>query len=420
MSVAALPVAAEHGTGVIGARQAETAADRFAAASRREWHRTIGIGLAAYVISRILVYVGSYAQATQEVSERQSRFLPVPGSVRVMIENVLWRWDGKWYKIIADEGYPRQLATFIRYDQGSSASVAFFPVYPMLARWFDLVFPGNVFYALLGLNVVLSAIAVVLVGMIARDLYDLDTARRAMILFCVFPGAVTLSWSYAEPSLIVCAAACFLCLHRERWILAGVFSAIGTATRPNAIGLVAACGVAALLVIWKRRQWRALVSVVLAPLGVFGYHLFLTHHTGESGAWMRAQREAWDEGYSWGATAVRFTWRFLENPLGSWYGGTYMHTALALFALAIGAYCAVVRRVPLPMLAYAAGVAALMVMPATVSARPRFVFAAFPLVFGVAAWLPRRRRYLFEGVVVLSAGSMVVFTLIYGSYAVIP
>lgn len=420
MTSATLPVITAHAETPATSPPAAGVSDPIAVAERRAWHRAVGVGLAAYVISRILVYVGSYAQATQEVSERQSRFQPVPGSVRVMIENVLWRWDGKWYKIIADDGYPRQLAAFIRYDQGSSASVAFFPVYPMLARWFDYVFPGNVFYALLGLNVVLAAVAVVLVGMIARDLYDVETARRAMILFCVFPGAVTLSWSYAEPSLIVCAAACFLCLHRERWILAGVFSAIGTATRPNAVGLVAACGVAAVLVIWQRRQWRSLVAVVLAPLGFVGYHLFLTHHTGESGAWMRAQREAWDEGYSWGATAVRFTWRFLENPLGSWYGGTYMHTTLALFSLAIGVYCAVRMRIPLPMLAYVAGVAALMVMPATVSARPRFVFAAFPLVFGVAAWLPRRRRYLFEGVVVLSAGSMVVFTMIYGSYAVIP
>jgi hypothetical protein len=135
---------------------------------------------------------------------------------------------------------------------------------------------------------------------------------------------------------------------------------------------------------------------------------------------MRAQREAWDEGWSWGATAVRFTWRFLENPLGAYYGATYMHTAFALLCFAVGVFCSIRRRLPLPMLTYVAVVGFLMVAPDTVSARPRFVFAAFPLVIGVAAWWPRRNRFAFDALVVASAGSLVAFTMIYAAYAAIP
>ena len=44
------------------------------------------------------------------------------------------------------------------------------------------------------------------------------------------------------------------------------------------------------------------------------------------------------------------------------------------------------------MVAYIAVVVALMLLPATVTARPRFLFTAFPLFISAAAWWPRRDR----------------------------
>jgi hypothetical protein len=241
-----------------------------------------------------------------------------------------------------------------------------------------------------------------------------------MVLFALFPGSVVLSWSYAEAALVICAAACLLFLQREQWALAGIAAAIGTATRPNGVAIVAACVVAAAIAIYKRRQWRSLISVALAPVGVLAYHAYLRVHTGEWGAWNRAQREAWNEGWSWGATAIRFTWRFLENPLGTAYGATYLHTAIALVLLGFGLFCSIRVRLPWPMLAYVAVIAALMIGPDTVSARPRFVFTAFPVLVGIAAWWPRRPREAWDGLVVASAGSLAAAAMFYGSFAAIP
>jgi Gpi18-like mannosyltransferase len=389
-------------------------------AGRREWRRALAVGLGALVVSRLIVLFGAYTRAAQVVTDRQSRGNPFPASTRPMIEAILTQWDGKWYRMIAEHGYPSELPARITYISGDGATVAFFPVYPYLARWFDVVFPGGIVHALLGLNVVLSIVAVILVGMIGRELYDVATAQRAMVLFALFPGSVVLSWSYAEAALIVCAAACMLFLLREQWALAGVAAAIGSATRPNGIAIVAACVVAAAIAIVRKRQWRALVCVVLAPLGVLAYHVYLRVHTGEWGAWNRAQRDAWNEGWSWGATAVRFTWRFLENPLGTGSGATYLHTVAALVMLGFGLFCSIRIRLPWPMLAYIVVIAALMVGPETVSARPRFVFTAFPIIIGIAAWWPRRPREAWDGLVVLSAGGLAAAAMFYGSFAAIP
>ena len=390
---------------------------------RAAWRQAIGVGLGAFVLSRIIVIAAAYARAVQVVVDRQARGVGVGSSNRPIIEAILTQWDGKWYRMIAEQGYPSELPAHITYISGNGASVAFFPVYPVLARWFDHVFPGGIVQALLGVNVVLSIVAVVLIGLLARETFDVATAQRAMVLFVLFPGSVVLSWSYAEPVLIVCAAACLLFLLREQWLFAGLAAALATATRPNAIGVVAACAVAAAIAIWRHRQWWSLVAVALSPLGVLGFHWYLTVHTGESGAWLRAQRDAWNEGWSWGATAVRFTWRFLENPLGTGAGVTYMHTALSLAALAFGVFCAIRVRLPWPWMAYVAVVAVLMIGPETVSARPRFVFTAFPLVVGVAAWWPRRSdmaRHSWDALLLLSAGGLAVFAMIYGAFGAIP
>lgn len=387
---------------------------------RRAWHRAVGVGLGALVISRIIVFAGTYARGSQIVIDRQARGIGFPHSMRPIMEAILTQWDGKWYRMIAEQGYPSELPERITYISGRGASVAFYPVYPLLARWFDHIFPGGIVQALLGVNVVLSIVAVLLIGVLAREVYDVDTAERAMVLFALFPGSVVLSWSYAEPALIVFAAACLLFLFREQWWLAGLAAGIASATRPNALGVIAACLVASVIAIHRRRQWMSLVSVALAPAGVLAFHWYLLVHTGESGAWMRAQREAWNEGWSWGATAVRYTWRFFENPLEPTSGVTYMHTVLALASLAFGTYCSIRKRLPWPMLAYVAVVAFLMVAPNTVSARPRFVFTAFPLVIGVAAWWPRSSRYAWPALLLLSAGGLAAFTVIYGSYATIP
>ena len=57
-----------------------------------------------------------------------------------------------------------------------------------------------------------------------------------MVLFAVFPGSFVLSFTYSEATLIVLAAACLLFLLREQWWLAGIAAMLGTATRPNGVG----------------------------------------------------------------------------------------------------------------------------------------------------------------------------------------
>ena len=79
------------------------------------------------------------------------------------------------------------------------------------------------------------------------------------------------------------------------------------------------------------------------------------------------------------------------------------------------------------LVAYTIGVVALMLSPATVTARPRFVITAFGLLLASAAWWedhgpsdPSRRRNVELVVIATSAAGLVTVTAIYGLLGAIP
>jgi 4-amino-4-deoxy-L-arabinose transferase-like glycosyltransferase len=283
-------------------------------------------------------------------------------------------------------------------------------------RAFDVVLPGGDTLAALVLNLLLGAAAVWLVGLLARDLFGERVAYRAMLITIFFPGSFVLTFAYSEATLLVAAAACLLMLHRRHWTAAGVLAAIGTATRPNAVALIAACAVASFLAIRRDREWRSLVAPLLAPVGLIAFQLALRAHTGEW-AWWRVQREAWDEGTSFGLTALRNTWEAFAHPLAS---PTDIITAVSVL-VAVALLVVLWRRpLPWPVTVYVLVVLALMVLPATVTARPRFLFTAFPLFIAAAAWWPEEHEEAWGLTIALSAAGLVALTGLYGVLGAIP
>ena len=351
------------------------------------WRRAVIVGLLAYFVSRLCVLGGAIVRASQVTIDARKEGEPEESAVD-LITGVFTSWDGRWYLELVRTGYPDSIPANITYEQ-TEARAAFFPMYPGAVRVVDSVFPGGDTFAALFLNFVLGAIAVVLVGLLARRVFSSSVAARAMVLFAVFPGSFVLSFAYSEALFIVFAASCLVLLYDEQWLLAGLAAALATATRPNGVAIVFACLVAAAIAIKTRRQWSSLLSVLLAPLGFIGFQLYVDDVAGERGAWFRVQTEAWAEGTSFGATAVENTFSFITSPFDSTADAL---TVLSLGALAVMAFAAWKKRLPLPWVAYSVIIVALMLIPETVTARPRFVFTAFPLFIAVAAWWPQPRR----------------------------
>lgn len=343
------------------------------------WNRAVQRGLAAYILSRILVLLGvGVGISAHAVRDRWEDKVPVEGLHAVV--RALDSWDGHWYLDVVRSGYPHHVMPNVTYFV-PDARAAFFPLYPRMVHYIDVIFPGGPVSVALGINLILGATFVYLVGQICRDIFDARTAEKAMILTALFPGSFVLSMAYSEALLLTIACLCFLALQRKQWLWAGVLASLGSACRPNGIALGAACGVAAIIAITEDRQWRASIAPLLAPLGFVGFMWFLRQHTDENWAWFRVQGQAWREGASFGVTAAEKTLSFFVSPTAS---PTTVLTAGSVIAMLGALY--LMRRHPIPVIyvAYSAVILVLMLVPATVTARPRFLFTAFPLIFPVA------------------------------------
>jgi len=389
----------------------------------------------AYFLSRLAVMVGAAIVAAElradenKIKEHlvwgfigkvdpHARSGSLPKSAGSMILDVLTSWDGIWYMRIVRYGYPTFVPQHITYDD-TQARLAFFPAYPHLVRYFNVILPGGDTLAALVLNFMLGAGFILLVGLLARSWFGVSVAKRAMILCALFPGSFVLSFAYSEALLLFLAAACLYLLQKEKWLCAGVVAMLATATRPNGIAVIAACAVAAFLAWRQTKSLRPFIAPLLSPIGFIGYQLWINNHADESGVWFRVQGEAWKEGASFGLTAIRRTLEAFTQPLTS---PTDLITA-ASFVLTLFLLWLVWKkhRIPLPALAYSVVIIALMLLPATVTARPRFLFTAFPLFIVAAVWLdhPKRKEW-WPYLVGLFLCGLTTLTALYGAYAVVP
>lgn len=375
----------------------------------------------AYVVSRCCVLVATAVRASQLAIDARLAGLAEP-SAGSSVSGALTSWDGLWYLAVVRDGYPESIPADITFEQ-LEARAAFFPLFPGAVRLADAALPAGDTFAALFLNAVLGALCVLLVGLLAREVADERVATRAMVLFAIFPGSFVLSFAYAEALMIVFAGSCLLFLRDQRWVLAGFAAMLTTATRPNGVAIVAACAVAAFFAIRRDRDWAALAAPTLAPLGFIGFMLYVDATAGERGAWFRVQTEAWDEGVSFGWTAVTSVAEFFTDPLDSPTGAI---TTVCVIAAAFMVWASVRVQVPWEWLAFSAVILAMVLLPETVTIRPRFLFAAFPLFIGVAAWWPDGRerddvvRTSWDGIVLLSGAGLVGLTGLYASLGAIP
>ncbi len=385
------------------------------------WRRAVGVGLLAYVLSRLAVAVGAGVRSAQLVADSNKLGAPLPDAPRPdsavrMVTEMLTTWDGLWYLAVARKGYPRQIPDSVTFHM-EEARAAFFPLYPMLIRIVDGFIPGGDTLAALLINFILGAVFVVLVGVITRRLFGIEAAANSMLLASVFPGSFVMSFAYADTLMVVLVAATLLALLDQRWVIAGLLAALTTASRPNGVAIFFAVTLAVALAIRRDQRWSALWAVGLSPIGFVGFHLFLAHHTGERFAWFRVQDEAWDEGLSFGWTAISHMISAVSEPLAS---PTHVVTTITVITMIGSLVVLRIVRLPAPMLAYVGVILVLMLIPETITARPRFLFTAFPLMIPVAVWLPRRSPILWQLLMVGCGVGLVGLTVLYAVHGAIP
>ena len=312
-------------------------------------------------------------------------------------------WDSSWYLFAARTGYPRHLTTAA--GRVVPSTHAFFPLFPASVRAVASV--ARVSYVVAGVvaSTALGLAAAVVLWLLARHLWGPAAADRAVACVCFFPASFVFTIPYAEGAMLALAAGCLFALLRRRWVLAGILAALATASRPNALVLVACCAWASAVALRRRRDWPSLVAPLLAPAGFAGFMVFLRLRTGRWDTWLTVERDGWHERLDPGSTWTKLSF-FVHHPFAD-VNNTLVVLGVAFIVVA-GAVL-IRARPPGIVLVYTLGIVALALASQTLGARHRFVLTAFPLVAVIGA---RLRTISLAPVLALSAALLVWLTVV--------
>jgi Gpi18-like mannosyltransferase len=360
-------------------RERRRATTRLSEAARQEllWICVI------YVAARLLLLVAAFLQASLGHHPFQ---------------NEVANWDGLWYRELANKGYP----PYLSYAQ---TTLGFFPLFP-LTIWpvehvIGLLVPGNLILSATIAGVLISGagglVATILVHRLTDGWWGRETARRATILFVLFPGSVVFSMVYSEGLLLPLVMGCLYALERRRWLLAGVLAAFGTAVQPVGLVLAPVCLVAAGLEI-RRRGWRSrearrsLIAPVLAPAGAVCFMLFLWLWTGNPFANYIAQHHGWSE------RSTPLALVHMATKLAGEVSFSHFNEPTINLNLVVGLIGAVIlamllvllwfcrREVSPPAIAWTLAISLLAVTSSEVPPNPRMLITAFPALLTVARY----------------------------------
>src|SRR5579863_2358837 len=298
----------------------------------------------------------------------------------------LTSWDGSWYLTVATNWYPSRPP--MAGGHLTYGPAAFEPVFPALIRFGEFFHLTGV-QAGLTVSFIAGAVSVVLVWWLSTLVYGPKVARIATILFMVFPG-MGICWGvlYSECVGLALVAGCLLLIVKRRFMWAGIVGALATATNATALPLALAALVPSVQAIRRHELPRAIITVVLVPMGFLGYAGWLGLHYHDTLYWWHLQSQAWGGTVDFGKSLLVL----LVHPWSGGYQGKGWMEWAGLVAVA-GAIFALVRaRLPLVLSVYCGGLFLLLFVSNSLGFKPRFLAWGFPALIAVA-FITRRRGW---------------------------
>ena len=295
------------------------------------------------------------------------------------------RWDATWYRMIAEGGYS--------YEPGVESTVAFFPAYPLLARFASRLTAGDVTTAgYLVSNLCLLGACAYLSRLMASDGHRPEAGRDVCALVLLGPVSFFFSIFFTESLFLFLTVGTAYYARNRAWGKAALFAAFASATKVLGV-LTALLLVLELGGALRRREARPahLLWLLLAPAGLVGYCAYLAIRFGEPFVFVTAAS-------AWG--------RHLSSPLTALATiRSYPQYHQVLFTLCLSLAAAAVAQLFRTGARRADAVYALVFLVANLStsslmAIPRHLSGIFPLYAAFGAWAleHERGRWAFFGV----------------------
>lgn len=324
--------------------------------------------------------------------------------------------DAGWYQRIAEHGYQHSAPGTFHFYPGYPAAIDTIAWIPGMGT----ARAGIVVTAIAGL-----AAAAGLAQLGLRLTGDSRISVLLVALWAVAPAAFVLSMAYPEALACALAVWALVAAADRRWITAGVLTMLAGTVHSSAVTLMAAVAVAALgAVIESARTerlplgaWlRPIAAVVISPLGLIGFWLFVSAGLRYPGGWLAAEAGS-GQRIDWGVG----TWHAVVRTLGAPNAFDLLFVLAILAAAALAAWT-VTERIPACLKVYVLCTVLLAVLtgPGWLGSKPRILLPALLLGFPLAKILAPSRNYVLIPMITILAAASAWFTLITSTAGIAP
>lgn len=332
--------------------------------------------LAMWLLSRLVVIIAMQLIAPMLPLSpvAHSGILPLgftPGFVPKSSWILFSHWDGVWYRKIATVGYE-----YI--NDGKYHTIAFFPLFPILARAvMFLGLPFEIAATLVNNFALLGAMWIVYHWM--QERYDITTARWSTSVLAWCPLSLFGTVIYTEGLFLLFSTAALRAFDKSQYTSAGLWGAMATATRSTGLMLVPSF----LIVAWRENKPKqAYFAAFATTMGLILFSLYCGWRFGDLIAFVSVQK-AWNWQHpGWWNVLIKALTLDKENLLRivMFFGGGYLLWHL---------------RTRLPLVAVVYGLASLAMIQATgsLSSVSRYVYGIVSVSLALGILLANHPRW---------------------------
>lgn len=200
------------------------------------------------------------------------------------------RWDGFWYKDIAQNGYSLK-------KRDELSNVVFFPIYPVLIKIASYYTFGNLALAGFSISAIFAFLTTIYLYKLVKEFHPQSDPIIAVFLLLIFPTAFFLNSVYTEATFLFFTIAAFYHTLKKQYLIAGIFGFFAALTRISGILLFLP-----LLIEYFQANRKKLISfkalsLLLVPLGTTSFFSYLYLKFGNFMAYFAAEK-IWGRGFS--------------------------------------------------------------------------------------------------------------------------
>lgn len=184
------------------------------------WNDALKQTLPIYIVLHVAFFLFTCLATLYQVGDFSAKNMPI---------STLWeiwsRKDTGHFIRIAERGYTDWWRT------------AFFPLFPLMERYFSF-FAKNAYFAGLIISNVATLVMLVVLYRLVKEDFDAKVASRTILYISIFPTAFFFVAAYNESLFLAFALLSFYNMRRGRWWWAGLFGFFAALTRSSGLFLI--------------------------------------------------------------------------------------------------------------------------------------------------------------------------------------